>query len=505
MAAAGITGSGGSKNATYTRHKGTRGMIDIPEGKNDDQASVNPRAETGHHDLVKSRPRSRGGGSGGCDVDVATPAIGATSTETENQSETTTVTGSATVTTSVTTVSPMTNLPGQGFADGKIAVRNAPRHPPSTSLKTSIFSQSLDGHESAIESTALAAKNSAIGNRIPTTVAVTIALATVAGVALFAAAVFLWMLCRRRRSGHLISRKAKSGISAPSVPIALKVLPRPCTYQSSASPAIPAPIAEIDRSIQSAPTFATNTAAPECLVGPASSSVLSFKDDRDGGGPWWKIYGGLGQETTSVGSNIVKAPSQQPSIPPPMLMERKFHPSINGSTVSKASVTSMPKSHRGHVRGRHTPLVARNLDANWQLPISPITSVRPPRQDDITGVTTSSASLIPNTTYKYSSPTSPPSTSGKRSIREPVLENPGPPPDGPLSLPPPKTHPINSSLPPTKLRRDILCPEEVGMAISGPSSSSIAVEKPYYQVWCDAYRWQPPPTRKENMFSEEWI
>ncbi|KAG6255036.1 hypothetical protein E4U23_005131 [Claviceps purpurea] len=135
MAAAGITGSGGSKNATYTRHKGTRGMIDIPEGKNDDQASVNPRAETGHHDLVKSRPRSRGGGSGGCDVDVATPAIGATSTETENQSETTTATGSATVTTSVTTVSPMTNLPGQGFADGKIAVRNAPRHPPSTSLK----------------------------------------------------------------------------------------------------------------------------------------------------------------------------------------------------------------------------------------------------------------------------------------------------------------------------------------------------------------------------------
>ncbi|KAG6021567.1 hypothetical protein E4U40_005189 [Claviceps sp. LM458 group G5] len=386
MAAADITGSGGIKNARYIRDMDTRGIRDIPAGKNDDQASINPRAKIGHCDLVKSRPGSRGGGRGGsgCDVDVATPAIGATSTETEIQSETVTATGSATVTGSATTVSPMTNFPGQGFAGGKIAVRNEPRHPPSTPLKISNFSQSLDGHESAIESTALAAQSSAIGNRIPTAVAVTIALATVAGVALLAAAVFLWMLCHRRRSGHRISRKAKSGIPAPSVPIALKVIPRPCTYQSSASPAIPAPIAKIDRTIRSAPAFATNTAAPECPVGPASSSALSFKDDRDGGGPWWKNYDGLGRETTSVGLNIVKAPSQRPSIPPPMLMERRFHPSINGSTVSKASVTSTPTSHRGHVRGRHTPLVARDPGANWQLPISPLTSARPLRQDDIT-------------------------------------------------------------------------------------------------------------------------
>lgn len=375
---------------------------------------------------------------------------------------------------------------------------------PSLANSYSRSSISLDGHESAIESTALAAQKSAIENRIPTAVA--IALATVAGVALLAAAVFLWMLCRRRRSGHLISRKAKPGISAPSVPIALKVLPRPCTYQSSASPAIPAPIAKIDRPIRCAPTFATNTAAPECLVGPASSSALSFKDDRDGGGPWWKNYGGLGRETTSVGLNIVKAPSQRPSIPPPMLMERKFHPSINGSTVSKSSVTSTPTSHRGHVRGRHTPLVARDVVPNWQWPMSPITSARPLRQDDITGVTTSSASLIPNTTYESSSSTSPPRTSGKRSIRAPVLlENPGPPPNEALPLPLPKNHPINSSAPSTELRRDVLCPQEIGMPISGPSSSGAAVEKPYYQVWCDAYRWQPPPTRKENMFSEEWI
>ncbi|KAG6158591.1 hypothetical protein E4U37_005525 [Claviceps purpurea] len=229
MAAAGITGSGGSKNARYTRHKGTRGMIDIPEGKNDDQASVNPRAKTGHHDLVKSRPRSRGGGNG-CDVDVATPAIGATSTETENQSETTTATGSATVTASVTTGDPVTDFSGQGFADGKIAVRNAPCHPASTSLKRdSVLSlinkslsrtkiaQPLDGYTSTLNvnltpgttslATASASSPSAAstgGNRIAPAVAITIGLATIAGIALIFATLLYCKVCRRLpRSGRL--------------------------------------------------------------------------------------------------------------------------------------------------------------------------------------------------------------------------------------------------------------------------------------------------------------
>ncbi|KAG5974188.1 hypothetical protein E4U58_003473 [Claviceps cyperi] len=126
MAAAGIAGSGGIKNGRYIRHKDTRGIRDIPEGKNDDQVSVDPRAKIGHHDLVKSRPGSRGRGVG-CNV-VATRAIGATTTETDTQSETATVTASA------TTVSPVTDFSGQEFADGKIALRNAPRHPPSTPL-----------------------------------------------------------------------------------------------------------------------------------------------------------------------------------------------------------------------------------------------------------------------------------------------------------------------------------------------------------------------------------
>ncbi|KAG6311822.1 hypothetical protein E4U22_002375 [Claviceps purpurea] len=406
----------------------------------------------------------------------------------------------------------MTNLPGQGFADGKIAVRNAPRHPPSTSLKTSIFSQSLDGHESAIESTALAAKNSAIGNRIPTTVAVTIALATVAGVALLAAAVFLWMLCRRRRSGNLISRKAKSGISAPSVPIALKVLPRPCTYQSSASPAIPAPIAEIDRSIRSAPSFVTNTAAPECLVRPSGSSGLSLKDVRDGGGPWWRSYSSL---------DVVKPSNNKPSTPLPRLMERKMHPSIYTSNASISSPNSTttskssgPASHRrgGHVRGRHAPFVASNLtkESNWQLPISPATSAHPPLQDDIAGVTTYPAFLITNTTYEYSRFTSPPRISERSNIRGPILGlgSPGPPPNTTLPSPPVKDRHINSLHPPAKPRVNTSRREEIGVALnSGPSNLGIPIEKPYYQVWNEASQWRPPPssTPGDNMFSKEWI
>ncbi|KAG6049023.1 hypothetical protein E4U39_006686 [Claviceps sp. Clav50 group G5] len=513
MAAADITGSGGIKNARYIRDMDTRGIRDIPAGKNDDQASINPRAKIGHCDLVKSRPGSRGGGRGGsgCDVDVATPAIGATSTETEIQSETVTATGSATVTGSATTVSPMTNFPGQGFAGGKIAVRNEPRHPPSTPLKISNFSQSLDGHESAIESTALAAQSSAIGNRIPTAVAVTIALATVAGVALLAAAVFLWMLCHRRRSGHRISRKAKSGIPAPSVPIALKVIPRPCTYQSSASPAIPAPIAKIDRTIRSAPAFATNTAAPECPVGPASSSALSSKDVRDGGGPWWRSYSSL---------DVAKPSNNKPSTPLPRLFERKMHPSIytsnpsiSSSNSTPTSRSSGPASHRrgGHVRGRHAPVAASNLtkESNWQLPISPVTSAHPPLQDDIAGVTTYPAFLITNTTYEYSSFTSPPRTSGRSNIRGPVLGlgSPGPPPNRALPSPLVKDRHIDSVSPPAEPCVNTLRREEIGVAPSrGPSSLGIPIEKPYYQVWNEASQWQPPSsTPGDNMFSKEWI
>ncbi|KAG5968835.1 hypothetical protein E4U57_004011 [Claviceps arundinis] len=505
MAATGIMGSGGIKNARYTRHKDARGIRDIPEGKNNDQVSVDPRAKIGRHDLVKSRPGNRGGGSG-CDVGVATRATGATTTETDTQSETATVTGSATVTASVTTGYPVTDFSGQGFADGKIAVRNAPRHPPSTPLK---FSLSLDGHESTIESTALAVQKSAIENRIPTAVA--IALATVAGVALLAAAVFLWMLCRRRRSCHLISRKAKPGISAPSVPIALKVLPCPCTYQSSASPAIPAPIAKIDRSIRSAPTFATNTAAPECLLRPSGSSGLSSKDVRDGGGPWWRSYSS---------PDVVKPSNNKLSTPLPRLMERKMHPSIYASDSSISSPNSTPTkssghaSHRrgGHVRGRHAPFAASNLtkESNWQLPISPATSAHPPLQDDTAGVTTYPAFLITNTTYEYSSFTSPPRTSGRSNIRGPILDHgsPGPPPNRALLSPPVKDRHTNSLSPPAKPRVNTLRREEVGVALgSGPSNLGIPIEKPYYQVWNEASQWQPPPssTPGDNMFSKEWI
>ncbi|KAG6201434.1 hypothetical protein E4U35_005828 [Claviceps purpurea] len=515
MAAAGITGSGGSKNARYTRHEGTRGMIDIPEGKNDDQASVNPRAKTGHHDLVKSRPRSRGGGNG-CDVDVATPAIGATSTETENQSETTTATGSATVTASVTTGDPVTDFSGQGFADGKIAVRNAPRHPPSTSLNRTKFTQSADSHESALDvehtpvttssATAPAAFPSAAstgGNRISTSVAITIALATIAGLALILATLFFCKVCRRRRrSGHPgssylqddpeknNSRKSKLAISAPSAPIPLETLSPSLTYPP-APPALAAPVALVTRSAPA--PVATTT--PERLVRPSgSSSMLSLKDVQGRGIPWWREYdGGLDRAGADMGMRLdkVKALNHRPSIPPPMLMDRKLHPSISGSTLSIASATSTPTLHRGHVRGRHTPLVARNCDVDWQLPILPLMAVQPPLRSVRPGATMSSTSSIQPTTHELRTLTSPPRTPKDVIIPGRVigLDSPGPPPNRALPSPPANNFYINCSFPPAKSR---LCLENIGVVVGGPPHPGATTEKPYHQVWSEASRWQPP-------------
>ncbi|KAG6296288.1 hypothetical protein E4U46_002734 [Claviceps purpurea] len=503
MAAAGITGSGGSKNARYIRHKDTRGMIDIPEGKNDDQASVNPRAKTGHHDLVKSRPRSRGGGNG-CDVDIATPAIGVTSTETENQSETTTATGSATVTASATTGDPVTDFSGQGFADGKIAVRNAPRHPPSTSLKTR-YSQPADDYESTLDvdltpvtislATAPASSPSAapIGeNRISTAIAITIGLATVAGLALLAAAIFLWMAYRRRRrSGRRSTRKTKSDISSPLVP--LETLAYHST--SPASLALPAPVAKVDRAPTSTATIMA-VPAPAHAVRPfGSSSGLKLKDVQGGGSPWWRSYGGLDRETTGVniGMDEVQAPDQHWSIPPPMLMDRKLHPSINGSASSVTSTKSTSKSHRGHVRGRHTPLVASNSGANWQVSILPIMAIQPPLRSVRPGATMSSASSIQITEHDSRTLTSSPETRRELSIPDTVmgLKGPGPPPSRALPSPP-QNRCINTSSRPTKSHVNTLHPKEIGVAVSGSSHLGITIDKPYYQVWCDASRWQPP-------------
>ncbi|KAG6310803.1 hypothetical protein E4U44_005041 [Claviceps purpurea] len=517
MAAAGITGSGGSKNATYTRHKGTRGMIDIPEGKNDDQASVNPRAETGHHDLVKSRPRSRGGGSGGCDVDVATPAIGATSTETENQSETTTATGSATVTASVTTGGPVTDFSGQGFADGKFAVRNAPRHPPSTSLNRTRITQPVDHYGSTLDvdltpvttsmATAPASSHSAVsngGDRISTALAVTIGLATVAGLALIFAILLFCKVCRRRqRSGCLDSalhldelktknsRKSKVVISAPSVSIPLETLPPSLTYPP-ASPALPA--LQVNRSNRSVPTIAAPTHVVQIS---ASPSGVKLKDVQGGGSPWWKSYGGPDRETVGVGIGMdeVKALGQRRSTPPPMLMDRKFHSSITGSTLSShsASADSTPRSHRGHVRGRHTPLMASNVGADWQVPILPVTAIQPPPRSVRPGATMSSTSPIQITTHECITP---PAPNTPRQSRTPGpfmgLQTPGPPPKRAFPSPPLQTRHIISSSPTAQSHAGALCPEKIGVAVSGPSRLGITIDKPYYQVWCDASRWQPP-------------
>ncbi|KAG5946956.1 hypothetical protein E4U59_002524 [Claviceps monticola] len=461
MAAAGITGSGGIKNAGYIRGMDTRGIRDIPAEKNDDQASVNPRAKIGHHDLVKSRPGSRGGGSGGCDSE-ATTAIGATSTETVTQSETTTPTGSATVTASATTGDPVIDFSGQGFADGKIAVRNAPRHPPSTPLKTK-FTQSADSHESVLDvertpvttssATAPASSPSVAstgGNQISTSVAIAIALATIAGLALILATLFFCKVCRRRRrsgrpgSSYLQddpeihnSRKSKLAISAPSAPIPLETLPPSLAYPP-APPALAAPVALVTRSAP-APVA---TATPGRLVRPSgSSSMLSLNDVPGGGIPWWRNYdGGLDRAGADMGMRLdkVKALNHRPSIPPPMLMDRKLHPSISGSTLSIASATSTPTLHRGHVRGRHTPLVARNCGVDWQLPILPSMAVQPPLRSVRPGATMSSTSPVQSTTHELRSLTSPPRTPKNVIIPGRVmgLDSPGPPPNRALPSPP---------------------------------------------------------------------
>ncbi|KAG6214313.1 hypothetical protein E4U50_000472 [Claviceps purpurea] len=537
MAAAGITGSGGSKNARYTRHKGTRGMIDIPEGKNEDQASVNPRAKTGHHDLVRSRPGSRGGGSGGCDVDVATPAIGATSTETENQSETTTATGSATVTASATTGDPVTDFSGQGFADGKIAVRNAPRHPPSTSLNRTRITQPVDHYGSTLDvdltpvttsiATAPVSSRSAVsngGDRISTALAVTIGLATVAGLALIFAILLFCKVCRRRqRSGCLDSalhldelktknsRKSKVVISAPSVSIPLETLPPSLTYPP-ASPALPA--LQVNRSNRSVPTIAAPTHVVQIS---ASPSGVKLKDVQGGGSPWWKSYGGPDRETVGVGIGMdeVKALGQRRSTPPPMLMDRKFHSSINESTSSIASLkstlpskklTSPTLSHQrgGHVRGRHTPLATGDLNSDWQVPILPVSDVQPPRRSVRPGATMSSSSPIQFTTHELDKLATPPRTPRQITMPGPAMgrETLRAPRHRALPSSPLNGRHINSSSS-SKSHVNTLYPKDIDVAVSGPSDIGITIDTPYYQVWCNASRWRPPQSSspgEQNFF-----
>ncbi|KAG6059073.1 hypothetical protein E4U17_006985 [Claviceps sp. LM77 group G4] len=537
MAAANITGSGGIKNARYIRDMDTRGIRDVPAGKNDDQASINPRAKLGHHDLVKSRPGSRGGGRGGsgCDVGVATPAIGATSTETEIQSETVTAIGSATVTGSATTVSPMTNFPGQGFADGKIAVSYAPRHPPSTSLKTRI-TQPADGYGSnlnvdrtpvttslatAPDSFASAASTS--GNRISTSLAISIGLATVAGLALIFAGLLFFKVCRRlRRSGRLDSdlpldepkrntRKSKAAISAPSVSIPLETLP-PSLSCPPASPALPT--LQVNRSFRTTATFA----APAHVVRPSGEPPgLKLKDVQGGGGPWWKSCGGLEHETAGVGIGMdeVKALGQRRSNPPPLLMDRKFHSSINESTSSIASLkltlpskklTSPTLSHQrgGHVRGRHTPLATGDLNSHWQVSVLPVSDVQPPRRSVRPGATMSSSSPIQFTTHELDKLASPPRTPRQITMPGPAMgrETPRAPRHRALPSPPLNGCQINSSLS-SKSHVNTLYPKDIGAAVSGPSNIGITIDKPYYQVWCDASRWRPPQSSspgEQNFF-----
>ncbi|KAG6082651.1 hypothetical protein E4U16_005766 [Claviceps sp. LM84 group G4] len=360
MAAANITGSGGIKNARYIRDMDTRGIRDVPAGKNDDQASIKPRAKIGHHDLVKSRPGSRGGvrggrGGSGCDVGVATPAIGATSTETEIQSETVTAIGSATVTGSATTVSPMTNFPGQGFADGKIAVSYAPRHPPATPLKTSVsITQSTTTYPPTAPASPSAA--SAGGNRISTAVAITIGLATVSGLALiFAILLYCKVYRRRRRSGHLEaalhsqgnptngSRKSPSAIPASSVSILLADLTPSCSNPTRSS-APPAPSTHLSRSAGCVRDPAT--CAPARLARPSAySSELGLSDDQGGASSWWKNYDDRARRVTDLETvkDCNSSPNNQLSTPPPRLMERNLHPSISsGPNMSISSPISTP-------------------------------------------------------------------------------------------------------------------------------------------------------------------
>ncbi|KAG6100312.1 hypothetical protein E4U30_004901 [Claviceps sp. LM220 group G6] len=510
MAAAGITGSGGIKNARYIRHQDMR-------GKNNDQVSVDPRAKTGRHDLVKSRPGSRGGGSG-CDVGEATRLIGATTTETDIQSETATATGSATVTASVTTGCPVTDFSGQGLAGVKIAVRNAPRHPPSTSLKDSIAPQPVDDYETtytpvSILATAPAspAAASSGGNRISTAVAITIGLATAAGLALLFAALVFWRVCRRRRrSGRLgstlqsqgepanRSRKSALVIPASSVSISLADLP-PAFSCPSRSSALPVPPAHLSRSAGCGTVqYAPPPFAPARLARPsASPSGLSFSDGQGGASSWWKNCGDRDRHIT--GMDEVKrcnTTNNRPSTPPPRLIERRLHPSISNrhnfsgsplSTPVLKETRPSPHRHGGHVRGRHMPITTSN--ENWQRPISLTASAHPPVRTFVSEIKTSSISATQTSTN--SGITSPLRTPIKITSPGPIWgsQSPGPPPHGPLPLPPLKFRHIGS-LPPEKTVNT----EEVGLAASGPSNLGITIDKPYYQVWCEASRWQPPPS-----------
>ncbi|KAG5996928.1 hypothetical protein E4U52_005423, partial [Claviceps spartinae] len=367
---------------------------------------------------------------------------------------------------------------------------------------------------------------SAGGNRISTAVAITIGLATVSGLALiFAILLFCKVYRRRRRSGRLEAalhsqgnptngiRKSPLAIPASSVSILLADLPPSCSYPSRPSD-LPAPSTHLSRSAGCVHDPAP--CAPARLARPfVSSSELGLSDGQGGASSWWKNYGDGARHVT--GMETVKdcnsTPNNQSSTPPPRLMERNLHPSISsGQNMSMSSPISTSVLKRpspafrrqgGHVRGRHTPIIANDVSSNWQVPISFITSAHPPLQTVISGDTTSPTSATQSTTHD-SGVTSPPRTPAKISMLGPIrgLESPGPPPCGPLPSPPPKNRRINSSSSPAESSMHIFCSEEIGVPVSGPSNSAIiTIDNPYYQVWHDASRWQPPPSiREEEVF-----
>lgn len=353
------------------------------------------------------------------------------------------------------------------------------------------------------------------GNRISTAVAITIGLATVAGLALIFAILLFCNVCRRqRRSGRSGSeylqddpetnniRKSKPAVSAPSAPIPLENLTLSLTC-SPAPPPLPAPVALVNRS---APASAA-TATPERLVRPSGSSMSSSKDVQGGGIPWWRKYdSGLDRAGADMGMSLdkVKTLNHRQSIPPPMLMDRKLHPSISGSTFSIAPATLMPTLRRGHMRGRHTPLVTRNCGADWQLPILPLMAVQPPLQSVRPGATMSSTSSIQPTTHELGTHISPTMTPMQTSIPGRVMgiDSPGPPPNRRLPSPPPNNRYVNSSFPSAKLPMAISRQEEIGLAVGSLSYDGTTTEKPYYQVWSEASQWQPPQssTSREATF-----
>ncbi|KAG6039679.1 hypothetical protein E4U39_007585 [Claviceps sp. Clav50 group G5] len=416
----------------------------------------------------------------------------------------------------------MTNFPGQGFAGGKIAVRNEPRHPPATPLNLSITQSTITYPPTAPASPSAA---SAGGNRISTAVAITIGLATVSSLALILAILLYCKVYRRRqRSGCLEaalhsqgnptngSRKSPLAIPASSVSILLADLTPSCSNPTRSS-ALPAPSTHPSRSAGCVRDPAT--CAPARLARPPVSSELGLSDGQGGASSWWKNYGDRARRVTSMETvkDCNSSPNNQLSTPPPRLMDRNLHPSISsGPNMSISSPISTPvlkepgptfRRQGGHVRGRHTPIIASDVGANWQVPISFITSAHPPLRTVISGDKTSPTSATQSTTHD-SGVTSPPRTPAKTSMLGPIrsLETPGPPPCGPLPSPPPKTRHINSSSSPAKSPVHTSCPKEIGVAVSGPSNSAIiTIDKPYYQVWCDASRWQPPTSiREEEVF-----